>query len=137
MARKEEVKLDRRELLMLGLAGASTLVLGKGSTVRAAEEKEVGVERKVIKEAESTIPGFSKIRLREFLYQPGGTSPVRKMPNAMVCECTLGSLEVTNDGRTFTANKGDIWTCRQGGTEGAINKGQAVAIMRVLDLLPA
>jgi quercetin dioxygenase-like cupin family protein len=135
MARKEEVRLDRRELLMLGLAGASSLVLGKASSVLAAEKK--GKETKVIKEAESFVPGFAKIRLREVTWQPGGMEGERPMPNAMVCECTAGSFEATVDGKTITRKKGDIWTCKPGQVISDVNKGKTVAVMRIFDLLPA
>jgi len=129
-----KVDLDRRAVLMLGLAGTSALVLGKGTTVLAAEEK--GVERKVFKESESMIPGFPKVRLRSVIYQPGANSKVT-MKNPMICECTQGTLEVTQDGKKWTAKTGDIWTCREGMVEENTNKGQAVATMRVFDLLPA
>ncbi len=130
-----EVDLDRRAVLMLGLAGASALVLGKGGNVLGAEAK--GVDIKVLKEAESMVPGFPKVRLREFTFEPGGRTEGRKMPNAMICECSLGALEVTQEGKTWTVKKGDIWTCKEGITELAVNKGNAKAIMRVFDLLPA
>jgi quercetin dioxygenase-like cupin family protein len=129
-----ELKMDRRAILMLGLSGASSLVLGKVSGVLAADDE--GVARKTINEFETMIPGFKKIRVRESTFQAGASVPVRNMSNAMICECTLGSLEITNDGRTFTANKGDMWTCRKDGTEGATNKGKSEAIMRIIDLLP-
>ena len=129
-----KVDLDRRAVLMLGLAGASALVLGKGSSVLAAEEK--GVERKVFKDSESMIPGFPKVRLRAITYQPGANSKAT-MKNPMICECTRGTLQVTQDGKTWTAKTGDIWTCREGMVEENTNKGQAVATMRVFDLLPA
>ena len=130
-----ELKMDRRAILMLGLSGASSLVLGKASGVLAADDE--GVARKTINEFDTMIPGFKKIRVRESTFQAGASVPVRNMSNAMICECTLGSLEITNDGRTFTANKGDMWTCRKDGTEGATNKGKSEAIMRIIDLLPA
>ncbi len=137
MATKQQsgkVDLDRRAVLMLGLAGASALVFGKGSSVLAAEEK--GVERKVFKEAESMIQGFPKIRLRTVRWQPGGKNEAT-MKNPMVCECTEGSFESTVDGKTSTKKKGDIWTCK--GTEVIVNvnKGKTPATMRVFDLLPA
>jgi hypothetical protein len=137
MATKQQsgkIDLDRRELLMLGLAGASALVLGKGSSVLAAEEK--GVERKVFKDSESMIPGFPKVRLRAVTYQPGANSKVT-MKNPMICECTRGTLQVTQDGKTWTAKTGDIWTCKEGMVEENVNKGKTVATMRVFDLLPA
>jgi hypothetical protein len=128
------VDLDRRTVLMLGVAGASALVLGKGSSVLAAEEK--GVERKVFKEIDSMVPGFSKVRLRAVTYQPGANSKAT-MKNPMICECTQGTLEVTQDDKTWTAKKGDIWTCKVGMVEANANKGKTVATMRVFDLLSA
>jgi hypothetical protein len=137
MARKRQsgkVDLDRRAVLMLGLASASALVLGKGSNVLAAEEK--GVERKVFKDIDSMVPGFPKVRLRAITYQPGANSKAT-MKNPMICECTQGTLEVTQDEKTWTAKKGDIWTCKVGMVEANANKGKTVATMRVFDLLSA
>jgi len=119
----------------MGLAGASALVLAKGSGVGAAEVK--GKETKVIKDSESMIPGFAKIRLREVTWQPGASQGERPMPNAMVCECTAGSFETIVDGKTIVRKKGDIWTCKPGQVISDINKGKTVAVMRVFDLLPA
>ena len=129
-----KVDLDRRAML-LGLAGASALVMSKGGIARAQEVK--GVKIKVLKEAGSLIPGFPKVQLVEAAFQPGAALPPDTMKNPMICECTLGSLEVTQDDKTFTANKGHIWTCKVGTVEGAINKGKTVAIMRMFFLLPA
>ena len=130
----EQLDINRRGLLLLGLAGASALVLGTGERVVAGEA--TGMEMKVIKEAASMIPGFPKVRLREATYQPGGRSK-NTMQNPMVCECSQGSLEVTQDGKTFTAKQGDIWTCDKGTVEENVNNGSTVAVMRVFDLLPA
>jgi quercetin dioxygenase-like cupin family protein len=131
----EQVDIDRRALLLLGLVGASTLVLGSGPRVLAGETP--GIERKILKEVDSTIPGYAKIRVRDIIFQPGAMLPENTMHNTMICECTEGTLEVTNDGRMFTANKGVMWTCRHGGTEGSTNKGPGIAIMHVIDLLSA
>ena len=129
--------LARRDLLRLGLAGASVLVLGLSHSGHTGEMSMSGVERKVLKEVDSNIPGYAKIRLRDVIFQPGSSTPTMTMENDMVCETTEGTLEVTKDGQTFTAPKGTLWTCRKGGTELTANKGQTVAIMHVLDLLPA
>jgi len=130
-----KVQLDRRELLMLGLAGASALILGKGNSVLAEDQGKV--ERKVFKEAQSMIPGFPKVRLRANTYEPGASSK-DTMKNSMICECTQGTLEITqDDGKPFTAEKGGIWTCKTGTVEQTANKGKTVAVMRVMDLLTA
>lgn len=127
--------LDRRTVLALGMAGVSALVLGGGPRGYAGETP--GVERKVLKEVDSNIPGYAKIRVRDVIFQPGASTPTMEMQNDMVCECTQGALEVTKDGQTLPVNTGGMWTCRKGGMEMAANKGQGVAIMHVIDLLPA
>ena len=101
---REQRDLDRRALLRLGLAGASALVLSTGGRVRAGEA--TGVERKVLNEVDSNIPGYAKIRVRDVILQPGASTPTTTMDNDMVCETTEGTLEVTKDGHTFMAPKG-------------------------------
>jgi hypothetical protein len=59
------------------------------------------------------------------------------MPNSMICECTAGVLEVSQDAMTTTMNKGDMWTCHKGMVETVVNKGTMPAIMRLIQLLPA
>jgi quercetin dioxygenase-like cupin family protein len=132
------VNVKRRELMVAGLVGASALLVGKGGSAYAQPIEEKGkLERKELKKpAESMIPGFPKVRLREITYQAGASSKA-KMQNAMICECTQGTLEVTQDDKTWTANKGDIWTCKVGMVEGNANKGNTPATMRVFDLLSA
>jgi hypothetical protein len=134
MKPSDKANLDRRAVLMLGLAGASALVLGKGNSLLAAEEK--GVERKTGKDVESMIPGFPKVRFREITLQPGASTKAT-MKNPMICECGQGALEIVQDGKTFTAKKGDIWTCKEGLVEETANKGKTAATMRIFDLLPA
>jgi quercetin dioxygenase-like cupin family protein len=131
---RETADLARRDLLRLGLVGASVLALGAGGSILAGDE---GVERKVLKEVDSNIPGFPKLRIRDTIFQPGAVLSERTMANPMICEVTQGTLEVTVDGKTFTALQGDFWTCRAGGTEADANTGTTVAIMHVIDLLPA
>jgi len=132
------VNATRRGLMVAGLAGASALLVGKGGSAYAQPIEEKGkVERKVLKKpAESMIPGFPKVRLREITYQPGASTKA-KMQNAMICECTQGTLEVMQDDMAFTAKTGDIWTCKVGMVEGNANNGKVPATMRVFDLLPA
>jgi hypothetical protein len=126
--------LNRRAVLMAGLAGASALVFGSNSNLFAAEDK--GVERKTGKQVDSMIPGFPKVGQREITVQPGASTKAT-MKNPMICECSQGSLEVVQDGKKFTANKGHVWTCKEGLVEETSNKGKTAATMRIFDLLPA
>ena len=108
---QEELALDRRTLLLMGVAGASALILGRAEAAPAPEVKDVSIKEG--KPVESMIPGFPKVRLREFTFKPGGRVKAT-MDNAMICECSQGSLEVTQDGKSFTAKKGYVWTCKEG-----------------------
>ena len=126
--------LNRRAVLMAGLAGASALVFGSNSNLFAAEDK--GVERKTGKQVDSMIPGFPKVGQREITLQPGASTKAT-MKNPMICECSQGSLEVVQDDKKFTADKGHVWTCKEGMVEETSNKGKAAATMRIFDLLPA
>jgi quercetin dioxygenase-like cupin family protein len=134
---QEPTELARRDVLRWGLVGASVVILGSGPSGHAGEMHMPGVERKVLKEVESNIPGYANIRIRDVIFQPGASTPMMTMENDMVCETTEGNLEGTKDGQPFTAPKGTVWTCRKGGTEMTTNKGSTVAIMHVIDLLPA
>ncbi len=129
-----EIEMDRRAVLMAGLAGASALVFGGNSNLFAAEDK--GVERKTGKQVDSMIPGFPKVGQREITLQPGASTKAT-MKNPMICECSQGSLEVMQDDKKFTANKGHVWTCKEGLVEETSNKGKTAATMRIFDLLPA
>jgi len=129
------VDVKRRELMVAGLAGASALLVGNTGSAYAQRIEEKGkVDRKELKPVDSMIPGFSKVRLREFTWEPGASSKA-KMQNAMVCQCTRGTLEVSQDDKTFTAKTGDIWTCKVGLIEASANKGKTPATMRIIDLL--
>lgn len=132
---KQEAELDRRKVLLLSLGGASALVLAQrgGASAQLIEEKG-SIERKVSKPVDSMIPGFKKVRFREITYQPGARSKA-KMQDAMICECSQGTLEVMQDDKKFTVKKGDVWTCHTGLIEANENKGSGPATMRVFDLL--
>jgi hypothetical protein len=138
---KEDIRMatmNRRSILALGLAGTSLGVL-RISTAEAAvgEEKEVskGVKVRTLGEGPSLLPGYSKVSLRDVIFEPGGSVPERKMMNAMVCHITQGELKIVQNGREFVAKKDHVWTCDKVTTEGATNAGPTVAIMRITDLL--
>jgi hypothetical protein len=128
-----DTNLDRRTILLTGLAVGSALFMSRTSEVVAQE----GVEIKAIRESPSMSPGFPKVQLREARFQPGGKIEATEMKNPMICECSLGSLEIVQDGKTFTAETGFVWTCDKGTVEQTFNKGTTPAVMRIFDLLPA
>src|SRR4029453_1420300 len=69
-----------------------SLHVGPGLRVQRLcwEMQMPGVERKVLKEVDSNIPGYAKIRVRDVIFQPGSSTPTMTMDNDMVCETTDG-----------------------------------------------
>jgi quercetin dioxygenase-like cupin family protein len=116
-------------------------VLGIPRPAAAAvgDEQKVadGVMLRTLGEGKSHIPGFPKVQLRELTFQPGAVLPMLTMSNTMVCHMTEGELLIDQEMEKFTAKKGTIWTCVEGGKEAATNTGSTVAIMSISDLLKA
>ena len=82
------------------------------------------------------IPAYKQVHLRDIVLQPGAKTPDNTMMNDMLCHMTEGELAVVQNDKQFTVKKGDVWTCAKGiTTEGTQNKGNAVAIMRIIDSL--
>ncbi|MPR11543.1 hypothetical protein [Microvirga tunisiensis] len=133
--------IDRRSALAIGFAGLSGLVLPEqaaAQTYGPNEGKELtqGVRQIDLGERESLIPAYKKVHLRDIVLQPGAKTPDNAMMNDMLCHMTEGELAVVQNDKQFTVKKGDVWTCAKGiTTEGTQNKGNAVAIMRIIDLL--
>jgi quercetin dioxygenase-like cupin family protein len=134
--------LDRRTILGLGVV-ASALVCPPSATAQtysptAGKELAPGVRQVDLGERESLIPTYKKVRLRDVIIAPGAQTPERDMMNDMLCHITEGELAVVQNKKEFTVKKGDVWTCAKGlNTEGTQNKGNTVAIMRIIDLLTA
>jgi quercetin dioxygenase-like cupin family protein len=133
--------IDRRSALAIGFAGLSGLVLPEqaaAQTYGPNEGKELtqGVRQVDLGERESLIPAYKKVHLRDIVLQPGAKTPDNAMMNDMLCHLTEGELAVVQNDKQFTVKKGDVWTCAKGiTTEGTQNKSNAVAIMRIIDLL--
>ena len=136
-------QIDRRSALAFGLAGISGLVISEqaaAQTYGPSDGKEVGpgVRQVDLGERDSLIRAYGKVRLRDIVLQPGAKTPDNMMMNDMLCHMTEGELAVVQNAKSFTVKKGDVWTCAKGiTTEGTQNKGSTVAIMRIIDLMPA
>jgi hypothetical protein len=131
-------RINRRSTFVLGLGAASLLVLRTPCAEAAVgEEKELakGVKQKSLGEGPAMIPGYSKVTLRDIIFEPGSTIGPNTMKNPMVCHITQGDLTLVQDGKEFVAKKDYVWTCAKDTVEGATNKGTTIAIMRITDLL--
>ena len=131
--------LDRRAALVgFGAAAAGlfeTVPAAHAATGGQSTEIAKGVTQIVYGQGPSIIPGFKTVRLRDIVVQPGAKVDPNPM-KPMICHMAQGELEVsrTNPDETFTAKTYRVWTCTTGMTEGVLNKGSSVAVMRIIDL---
>jgi hypothetical protein len=135
--------MDRRSVLVVGLAAASAFAWPKSAraaTYGPNEGKEVapGVRVVALTDRAAVIPGYKTVKMRDLVFQPGAKFPNTLMKNDMLCHLTEGELLVTQGDQQFTVKTNDVWTCAKGTTtEGSTNTGRTVAVMRVIDLMPA
>jgi len=135
--------VNRRSALALGLTlGAVPLIAlptaAAAQTYGPEDGKEVapGVRVVALGERESVIPAYKMLMLRDVVIQPGAKTPDNVMANDMLCHMTEGELSVVQNENKFTVKKGDVWACaKTNTTEGTQNRSDAVAIMRIIDLM--
>jgi hypothetical protein len=133
--------IDRRSAVALGLAAASTAMVGPAAaqTPGSPSVRETspfpGVTIRPYGEEQSLIPGFKTVAMRDVILQPGAkTGEATEMMNAMVCHIAEGELRIVQDGKTIMGKKNYVWTCNKGTKEHVANDGNTVAIMRITDL---
>ena len=131
--------VNRRSAVALGLAAASAAIV-KPAAAQTTDYKDATpwpgvVVRAYGGETPSIIPGFKTVSMRDIIMQPGSKTMGPPMENAMVCHITEGELQIDQEGKPFTAKKNFVWTCNKNTKEQASNASNAVAIMRITDLM--
>ena len=138
------VGIDRRSALALyaiSLAAIPVLlpVNSAGAQSYGPDDgKEVapGVRVVLLSQKPSHLSAYATISMRDMVFQPGSEIAGPAMRNDMVCHVLEGALFIDNGGEDqFDAPKGQVWACAKGQPETAINRTDAVAIMRIIDLL--
>jgi quercetin dioxygenase-like cupin family protein len=125
--------MSRRSALSFALAATAAAA----STSASAQTPE-GISRQNWGKRDSMLPAYKTVSMRDVIYQPGAKSSAPSMPNDMVCHVPAGELRVKQtEGMEFIAKQGDVWTCKKGIGEDVENVGSTVAIMRIMDLIPA
>ena len=128
--------IDRRSALSLGLAATAALAAEAPTSTQAAQP--MPITRKTWGTSESMIPGYKSVSMRDIVYQPGAKTSEPSKPNDMICHVPEGELVVKqSDGVRFIAKKGDVWTCHKGMGADVQNVTSTLAIMRIIDLIPA
>ena len=135
--------VNRRSALLLGLSAGAIPAFSLATSAAAqtygpdeGEEVTPGVRVVMLGERESVIPAYKMLKLRDVVIQPGAKTPANVMANDMLCHITEGELSVVQNENKFTVKKGDVWGCaKTSTTEGTQNTSNAVAIMRIIDLM--
>jgi hypothetical protein len=135
-------KVSRRSAVALGFA-ATSMAVAQTAAAQSTDplagndaSPAPGLVVRTFGEERSLIPGFTTVSMRDIILQPGAkTEENAVMMNAMICHIPEGELRVVQDGKTFTAKKDYAWTCNKGTMEHVVNDSNAVAVMRILDLM--
>ncbi len=133
------MEMTRRSIAALGvttLGAMRTLVRPAAAQTAAAP---AGVTRRQLGKRATLLPGYKSLSMVDEMLQPGANSPPNNvMKNDMICQCTAGQMRVVQTpGGEFIAKEGDVWSCTKGIQEQVWNTGQTVAIMRIINLMPA
>jgi hypothetical protein len=132
-------QLNRRHALLSIVAASSLVPSGKafaqGAASREGREIAPGVRRVDYTKRETMIPNYKTVAMRDTIYQLGASTS--SMPNDMVCHMLEGELTVDTGSGDNLYKKGDVGSCAKGLPERSKNTGSAVAIMRIIDFLPA
>jgi len=101
----------------------------------AGEQLAPGVRRIQLSKRKSEIAAYTGVAMVDIVFQPRSKYANPSMASDMVCHCLEGELAVDQgDGMQFIAKTNDVWSCRKGMPETTENRGDTVAIMRVIPL---
>lgn len=138
--------VNRRSVMALGLtvAAATPLVVAMATPAAAAmygpedgEEIMPGIRQVKLGEFPATFGGYAKAVLSDYIYAPGVSEPSSAMMNDMICQMIEGELLTKlGDNEASTSKVGHLWTCAKDSLEQNTNESDAIAVMRVIDLLP-
>lgn len=137
--------IDRRSAMALGLTvAAATPFVALATPAVAAmygpedgEEVMPGIRQVKLGEFPATFGGYAKAVVSDYIYAPGVVEPSSAMPNDMICQIVEGELLTTLRGEEPSTSKvGRLWTCAKDALEANTNETDAIAVMRVIDLLP-
>jgi quercetin dioxygenase-like cupin family protein len=132
--------IDRRSAAFaaLGLMTVAFATRTAGAQTTGGREVAPGVRQVDLGERASLLSAYKTLKMRDLVIQPGAATPDNVMMNDMLCHMTEGELAVRQNDNRFTVKKGDVWACAKSiTTEGTKNSGKTVAVMRIIDLLPA
>lgn len=139
IGRRSTVEMTRRSIIALGVATLGAVRSLVRPAAAQAPAATAGVTRQQLGKRATLVPGHKSLPMVDVVLQPVANSPPDNvMMNDMVCQCTMGQMRVAQKpGGKFIAKEGHLWSCTKGIQEQVWNTGQTVAIMRIINLLPA
>jgi quercetin dioxygenase-like cupin family protein len=135
-------KLDRRCALAVGAALVLPLVSMPRSAkaamypLDAGKEAVPGVRQVELGEWNIEIGTYKKAMVNDYIFSPSSGFPEEAMKNDMICQIIEGEVWVKQGDKEFTAKSGHVFTCAANTPEEDKNMSNAIAVMRVIDLLP-
>ena len=135
--------LDRRSAIAFGAAVLVPLVsLSRPAAAAmyapdAGKEIMPGIRQVELGEWQIGLGAYNKAVVNDYIFAPGSGFPSEAMKNDMICQMVEGEVWVKQGDKEFTAKMGHTFTCATASFEEDKNQSKAVAVMRVIDLLPA
>lgn len=103
----------------------------------AGKEAVPGVRQVELGAWEINIGAYKKAMVNDYAFSPGSGFPEEAMKNDMICQIMEGEVWVKQGDKEYTAKAGHVFTCAANTPEEDKNKSDAIAVMWVIDLLPA
>jgi hypothetical protein len=133
--------VDRRLALTLGFA-LSGLAIPHPAVARTydpdvGEEIAPGVRQVFLGSTASNLSGYTRISMRDLVFQPGSNTYDPSIPNDMISYVTDGALIVRQGGTQWIAKSGyGPWTSTKGTKIAYVQTHSEVAVLQIIDLLP-
>ena len=132
--------VDRRLALTLGFAAVSELAIPSSAVARTydpdfGEEIAPGVRQIHIGSATSNLSGYTRVSIRDLVFQPGANTYDPSIQNDMISHVTDGQL-IVRQGETQWVAGSDYgpWTSAKGTKIAYTQITSEVAVLRIIDL---
>ena len=134
--------VDRRLALTLGFAAVSEFAIPNSALARtydpdSGEEIAPGVRQVFLGSAASNLSGYTRIAMRDLVFQPGANTYDPAIQNDIISHVTDGWLIVRQGETQWVAGSSyGPWCSAKGIKTAYMQTHSDVAVLRILDLFP-
>jgi hypothetical protein len=134
--------INRRSAVVLGAVILPLVSLSRPAAAAmyasdAGKEIMPGIRQVELGKWPIDLGTYKNAVVNDYIFSPGSGFPNEAMKNDMICQMVEGEVWVKQGDKEFTAKMGHTFTCAKDSFEEDKNQSSAVAVMRVIDLLPA